>query len=111
MEIRRHVAWISGAKLGCQGLALCFDLLNCTALSWPYRRSVGVQADTSRLQQPRRHADQDRPAHCFSRVQQGGDSERYVPDSRHDNLQIRKGPSAAPKRRRPPMLYGLGEAW
>jgi hypothetical protein len=52
MESRRLVVWISTGILGFQGVTLCFDLLNCTALSWVYVRSVGFQAATSRLQQP-----------------------------------------------------------
>ena len=48
MESRRLVVWISTGILGFQGVTLCFDLLNCTALSWVYVRSVGFQASVTR---------------------------------------------------------------
>jgi len=50
MESRRLVVWISTGILGFQGVTLCFDLLNCTALSWVYVRSVGFQASVARAQ-------------------------------------------------------------
>jgi hypothetical protein len=50
MESRRLVVWISSAILGFQGVTLCFDLFNCTALSWLYVRSVGFQASVARVQ-------------------------------------------------------------
>ena len=52
MESRRLVVWISTGILGFQGVTLCFDLLNCTALSWVYVRSVGFQANVARAQVP-----------------------------------------------------------
>jgi hypothetical protein len=33
LESQRLVVWISTGILGFQGVTLCFDLLNCTALS------------------------------------------------------------------------------
>ena len=42
------VAWISTGILGFQGLTLCFDLLNCTALSWLYVRLNGFDAAVQR---------------------------------------------------------------
>lgn len=50
MESRRLVVWISTGILGFQGVTLCFDLLNCTALSWVYVRSVGFQASVAQAQ-------------------------------------------------------------
>lgn len=52
MESRRLVVWISTGILGFQGVTLCFDLLNCTALSWVYVRSVGFQASVPKVQVP-----------------------------------------------------------
>ena len=52
MESRRLVVWISTGILGFQGVTLCFDLLNCTALSWVYVRTVGFQASVARAQMP-----------------------------------------------------------
>ena len=52
MESRRLVVWISTGILGFQGVTLCFDLLNCTALSWVYVRSVGFQVNVARAQLP-----------------------------------------------------------
>jgi len=48
MASRRLVVWISTGILGFQGVTLCFDLLNCTALSWVSVRSVGFQARVAR---------------------------------------------------------------
>lgn len=48
MESRRLVVWISTGILGFQGLTLCFDLLNCTALSWLYVRLNGFDAAVQR---------------------------------------------------------------
>ncbi|WP_255090914.1 hypothetical protein, partial [Vulcanococcus limneticus] len=48
MESRRLVVWISTGILGFQGLTLCFDLLNCTALSWLYVRLHGFDAAVQR---------------------------------------------------------------
>jgi hypothetical protein len=50
LESQRLVVWISTGILGFQGVTLCFDLLNCTALSWVYVRSVGFQASVVRAQ-------------------------------------------------------------
>ena len=50
MESRRLVVWISTGILGFQGVTLCVDLLNCTALSWVYVRCVGFQASVPRAQ-------------------------------------------------------------
>jgi len=48
MDSRRLVVWISTGILGFQGLTLCFDLLNCTALSWLYVRLNGFDAAVQR---------------------------------------------------------------
>lgn len=48
MDSRRLVVWISTGILGFQGLTLCFDLLNCTALSWLYVRLSGFDAAVQR---------------------------------------------------------------
>ena len=48
MDSRRLVVWISTGILGFQGLTLCFDLLNCTALSWLYVRLNGFDAVVQR---------------------------------------------------------------
>jgi hypothetical protein len=52
MESRRLVVWISTGILGFQGLTLCFDLLNCTALSWLYVRLNGFDAAVQRSASP-----------------------------------------------------------
>ena len=56
MESRRLVVWISTGILGFQGLTLCFDLLNCTALSWLYVRlhgfDVAVQRSAGPVEEP-----------------------------------------------------------
>ena len=64
MDSRRLVVWISTGILGFQGLTLCFDLLNCTALSWLYVRlngfDVAVQRSVSLAHSPRLAPDPDR---------------------------------------------------
>jgi len=49
MDSRRLVVCISTGILGFQGATLAFDLLNCTALSWLYVRTNGLQAVQRRV--------------------------------------------------------------
>jgi hypothetical protein len=56
MESRRLVVWIATGILGFPGPILCFDLLNCTALSWLYMRlngfAVTVQCSVAPAREP-----------------------------------------------------------